>query len=73
MKGGRTAPRNCMAQARCKVCNPASMKGGRTAPRNLKSSSSSPSFCHCFNEGGADCPPKHHDELVAQHSQPQLQ
>ena len=37
----------------------ASMKGGRTAPRNLSSSIRYSSFIRRFNEGGADCPPKH--------------
>ena len=34
------------------------MKGGRTAPRNLQSSLCLCSRIACFNEGGADCPPK---------------
>ena len=35
------------------------MKGGRTAPRNLLMCFSPPLSRQGFNEGGADCPPKH--------------
>ena len=36
------------------------MKGGRTAPRNYIAISMGP-LNWCFNEGGADCPPKLRD------------
>ena len=34
------------------------MKGGRTAPRNGHRTDGGCAVCGCFNEGGADCPPK---------------
>ena len=34
------------------------MKGGRTAPRNFSIATRLPQI-QSFNEGGADCPPKH--------------
>ena len=58
MKGGRTAPRNYLLWHRHINQQPASMKGGRTAPRNKIRSSSGIPRHFCFNEGGADCPPK---------------
>ena len=58
MKGGRTAPRNGVRWETDLIDESASMKGGRTAPRNKLY----PAFFYppliCFNEGGADCPPK---------------
>ena len=38
------------------------MKGGRTAPRSLRNLTRCPRQTQRFNEGGADCPPKHSDE-----------
>ena len=35
------------------------MKGGRTAPRNWRLNFLLPNPQARFNEGGADCPPKH--------------
>ena len=58
MKGGRTAPRNMMHLAGEKPLPLASMKGGRTAPRNYSSLVGKKQPVKCFNEGGADCPPK---------------
>ena len=59
MKGGRTAPRNPVR--RVLPFAPgliASMKGGRTAPRNRVGVLAASEYRPCFNEGGADCPPK---------------
>ena len=59
MKGGRTAPRNCDVGTLAAADSRASMKGGRTAPRNWADVAPL-GYCPTrFNEGGADCPPKH--------------
>ena len=64
MKGGRTAPRNwCYLLMLSRRVFSASMKGGRTAPRNTSLYSLATAACLCFNEGGADCPPKRQRRL----------
>ena len=58
MKGGRTAPRSVSLGKEWLPRARASMKGGRTAPRSLRSMARIIGD-RSFNEGGADCPPKH--------------
>ena len=67
MKGGRTAPRDECLWTNYQIDIQASMKGGRTAPRDPLDEIQNILTNASFNEGGADCPPRHEPDYSRGH------